>query len=39
MSYPNIPNKDPSGGSILSGVLLLFGVLGMMAMGLCDIWF
>jgi hypothetical protein len=30
---------QPSGGTVLSGIILFMGVLGMMFMGLLDIWF
>jgi hypothetical protein len=39
MSYPDLPNENPTGGAVLSGALLLLGVLGMMCMGILDIWF
>jgi hypothetical protein len=31
--------EDPTGGALLSGILLAAGVVGMMFMGLLDIWF
>ena len=31
-------HDQPEGGAILSGVILLAGVLGMMFLGLLDIW-
>lgn len=31
--------EDPTGGKLLSGIILFAGFVGMMFMGLLDIWF